>query len=135
MISLPAVRQAFETRLAALIPAWPIAWQAVKFTAEYPNKHLRSNLLPGQPSSPTVFSTGPSQGSGVYQVLVYSAPEGGPKIGDDQAQAIVAHFPRGLQLGSGGLQLWVTDEAGPNPELYDGPWRVVPVSVPYACLG
>lgn len=128
---IAVIRKLLETRLAALVPEWPTAWENVEFTPTPGVAHQRVALLPAAPVTITALAQGPSLLTGIFQVIVAVPPEGGPGIGDARADVLVGHFPRGLSLSDGSHSVWVPERAAVARAIQEENFRLVPVSVPW----
>ena len=130
-MSVLAIRRALEQRLEALDPAFPTAWENVEFTPDG-NPWQKAYLLPNNPVSPAFSSTTELvREQGLFQVtLNYPFNKG---MGDVYAKVeqVRAHFPRGLTLTSGGVNVQIEKRASVAPAMRDGGWIVVVVSIPY----
>jgi hypothetical protein len=130
-VSTLAIRQAFEQRLATLLPVIDTAYENVAFVpALDTTPYQESYLIPATPDN-SVLSGHYVREMGIFQVAVmYPLMVG---VGDAEARvaAIVALFPRGLVMTNVGIT--ITVEA--TPAVAHGfrdrdRWRV-PVSVRY----
>lgn len=92
------IRAALETRLNALTPAWPTAWENVAFSAGTKTSHQRAYFLPERIEPTGPFADTLRHYKGMFQVSVLVPKHGGTGDAYDRVAAILAHFPRGLAL-------------------------------------
>jgi hypothetical protein len=132
-MSHPAIRSALEQRLATLPGGWPIVWENWPFDRERnPVSHLVPTLLSAEPDEFTIAPSPHAVENGVLQVLVYVKENTGPVVADVKAQQIRDHFPSKSSYMAGGIVVRIAKRATIGPPLpKDGPWRPIPVSIPY----
>lgn len=126
------IRQALETRLAALVPALETAHENMKFTPKDGTPYQRVDFLPAEPENPTIDDF--RRFLGVMQVTLLYPIGGGVGTAMERAEAIRAHFPRRLSLSSGGIVVTIHRTPYIMPGFRDvrdeNRWAV-PVRVPY----
>ena len=93
------IRSALETRLNALSPSVPIAWENAAFSPAT-SLFQRVNFLPARTENPT-FGDDMHRESGIFQVSVYGAVGKGYAESLMRAELIRSWFPRGLSLVNG----------------------------------
>lgn len=132
------IGNALEARLEALTPK-VTAYENATFD---PSEKLtdedmfyqRAYLLPAASRSPTLGGTTELvEEKGIFQVSIYYRPDEGTAGARARAEAIRAHFPRGLTLTSGGVSVQIQQRASVGPAMSSDGWYVVPVSIPYFC--
>lgn len=123
------IRLALETRLKALA-TFPTAYENVDFTPTTGTAYQRVNLLPAQPDNPTLGGTHYLE-LGVFQITLCYPQNKGIKDAMTKAEAIRAHFSRGLSLTQGSTTLTITRTPSINPAFIDDGWYCVPVSIQY----
>lgn len=129
-MSILAIRRALEQRIEALEPTFPTAWENEEFE---PGEvaFQKVFLLPNNTVSPTFGSTELVREQGLLQISLYYPTTGGMEDVYTKVEAIRAHFPKGLTLTSGGVNVQIEKRASVAPAMRDGAWMVVVVSIPY----
>lgn len=130
-----AIRKALEVRLAAIVPAWKIVFEATTYNPNLPVPFMESDVIFGNPQSNGIFGAAIMH-VGVLQVMVVTENRGGPNAADEQISRIAAQFKRGTHLTVDGLtqQLWVPDEPVPGRPTFLATWRRVPVTITWNAL-
>jgi hypothetical protein len=124
------VRVALESRLAALTPALPTAWDNTSYTPSLSTAFQRPALLRGAPENPALGSAFYRE-VGVFQVMLCYPLNGGSATADTRAQLIRAWFPRGSSLTANGTTVTIQSTPTIGPGMSDGSFWCVPVSIPY----
>ena len=126
-MSLPAVRSALETALAAMSPALATAFQNVPYEPVQGTPWQAVTLLPGAPFNPEMgtFTTE----AGMLQVSLFYPLGAGPGAAEARAQLIRATFKRGTALTAAGVV--TTVEATPEiaPAMTEDAWLHLPVRI------
>lgn len=133
-MSYAVIRQLLETRLQALAPVLPTAVENVSLVRQAGQAHQEVYLLPADTENPTM--SGGAGGdlqreAGIFQVTLKYPENTGAGAAVARAQALRAHFPRGLVLSSGGVRLWVNATPSLGPGRPDDGFYALPLSVPY----
>jgi hypothetical protein len=139
-MSRAAIRQALESHLAALVPAWPTAWENVTFSEP-------TNRTPWQRASVMFADTRPmgmAAGSGqewrgVFHVTLFAPAGTGPQAAEaraaalrgDLAAGIEGHFRRGLVLSAAGAHVTILQPTERTPITNDPKWFGLPVLIPF----
>jgi hypothetical protein len=122
------IAQLLFGHLDALATDLDIAWPGMSFEPSG-DAYIRCAILPGQ-SSARGLSAPRDTHPGVFQVdVVWPAFQGviAPK---QEADKILAHFPRGLRLG-GNPRVDIHQPPYTNPGNQSADWYVIRVSIPY----
>lgn len=128
------IRAALDTRLAALMPAWPTAWEARTF--EPPSTttpYQRVYLLPATPDNPTLDEK-LRVDAGVYQVTMMFPRETDTASIDASTGALQGHFPAGLTLQSGTIGIRIVGTPAIAAGMPAGDRWAVPVSIRYRTI-
>lgn len=131
-MSYTSIRSALETRLNALSPAFPSAWENVIFTPSA-TAFQRVFLLPAKTVNPS-FGDGLKMESGILQVTLCYPENTGPKDAIARAELLRAWFNRGLSMTSGGVTVIVGNTPSIAPAQYEpGLYCMycIPVSIPF----
>ena len=126
-------RIALETRLSTY-QSDNVAWENVDFVPETGTPFLRSSFLSAAPARASLGPSGVDRHRGVYQIEVAQPRDSGTGAAMAKVDAIIAHFPRGLNLQSGGVDLQV-ERTYPGPAFERDGFYVTPVSVIWYCYG
>jgi hypothetical protein len=96
-----SVLSAFLTRLDTLAfsPEIPIAWPGVVYDPPSTGMWLEASLFPNEPRELSWDSDSCHDTRGFCQVSVFYRKGGGQVDASTTADAIIAHFPKGLALG------------------------------------
>jgi hypothetical protein len=124
------VRVALESRLAALTPALPTAWDNTAYTPSLSTAFQRPSLMRGAPENPALGSSFYRE-IGVFQVMLCYPLNGGSANADDRARLIRGWFPRGSSLTASGTTVTIQRTPTIGPGMSDGSFWCVPVSIPY----
>jgi hypothetical protein len=124
------VRVALESRLSALTPAIPVAWENVAYTPDLKTAFQRPTLLRAAPQNPALGSSFYRE-VGVYQVLLCYPLSSGPAAAEDRATLVRNWFPRGSSLTASGTTVTIRSTPTIGPGMSDGSFWCVPVSIPY----
>lgn len=128
-MSQASISAALATRLNTLAGGYSVQWENAPLNPPA-GVYLAEAFLPAATMAVGVASTSSDEYAGIYQVTVMS-PKGGTK-GPSRAacDAVLAHFPRGLRVSSGGITVAVL-RASMGPALMDGDRYAVPISIDY----
>lgn len=104
-------------------------------TAGKTAKWLRATLLPNETDSRRVSDTEPALHFGFLQIDVFYGLGAGELAPGRIASAAIDYFPRGTVFERDGFEIRITREPYPQPLIKDDPWAMIPVRIPYQCLG
>lgn len=124
------VRAALESRLAALTPALPTAWENTAYTPTLSVAFQKPTLMRAAPQNPAMGSSFYRE-TGVFQVMLCYPLNSGSGAADDRAKLIRGWFPRGSSLTAQGITLTVQGTPTIGPGTSDGSFWCVAVSIPY----
>lgn len=124
------VRVALESRLAALTPALPTAWENVAYTPDLNTAFQRPTLLRAKPENPTIGASFYRE-TGVFQVMLCYPLNTGPAGADAQAELVRGWFPRASSVTASGVTVTIQGTPTIGPGASDGSFWCVPVSIPY----
>lgn len=129
-MSQATVRNLLLGRLSSLSPAWPIAWENVKYQPILGTKFIQQNILFGQstPSGPGTYAAEKLIGSLVLSPTI--STNSSTKDADIMADAIKEHFYRGLVLFSGSIRVQCSQGYVSSPQFSDE-WYRLPVWIPF----
>jgi Bacteriophage related domain of unknown function len=127
------IRNALETRLNAMSPPFPTAWENSGYVPQVGTPYQAVYLLPAQTENPTFAGTGQELAfeQGIFQISIYEPKSGGTQAAALRAAAIRDQFKRGLSLSSGGVTVVIARTASIASALLEADWYVLPVSIPY----
>jgi hypothetical protein len=128
-MTLPLVRQALETALAAMSPALATAYENVPFDATADTPFQRAYLLPAEPFNPEIGGLVREQG--VFHITLFYPLSTGPAAASTRAELIRDIFYRGASFTAGGVvtQIEKTPEIGAGAAS-DDRW-ILPVRIRY----
>lgn len=127
-MSIVSIRAALETRLNSMSPALSTAWEGMPFTPVTGTPYQQVNLLLNDSENPTMGDAMYRQ-SGFLQVLLCYPPGTGAKAASTRAEAVRSHFPRGLGLSSGGINVLIDLTPSIAPAIIDGDRYRIPVTI------
>ena len=127
-MSIVSIRAALETRLNSMSPALSTAWEGMPFTPVTGTPYQQVNLLLNDAENPTMGDAMYRQ-SGFLQVLLCYPPGTGAKAAATRAEAVRSHFPRGLGLTSGGINVLIDLTPSIAPAIIDGDRYRIPVTI------
>lgn len=119
------IQAALDSHMASMAGGTPIAWPNVTYKPAAGTTYFKVDYLPGETIQASLGSSGQDITNGIYQVsIVMPRGKGRTTLTD----TIADHFSRGSVLSYNGIKLRVRGvSVGPN--IYDGAWTIVPVSV------
>ena len=85
--------------MASLVTSLPIAWPGVSFTPPSSGMWFEMRVFPNDSNSLAYEDGGKHDFRGFLQVSVFTADKAGVLKPLDQAEIIVSHFPKGLEIG------------------------------------
>lgn len=125
------IRKAFESALAAMPGALPLAKQNAAFKPVLGTPYAETFLLTGHPDGATLGS-GFKRDVGVFQVTLCYPDNAGTDAVETKAEEIRARFKRGTVFSADGIRILVDRHPDNGPGQNAPGWYRVPVSVPYA---
>lgn len=131
-MTVPLIRKALETRLAATMPAASCSFENVDFTKTAGVIYQRSNLRPNTPDDAQIGSKVYFE-RGVYQVTVCSPMGGGPGVAEARAQLVKDAFKRGTSLVEGAVTVIIMNAPSVSSAMIDGDRFCIPISMRYQC--
>lgn len=128
------ITEALLQRLAALTlsPSLKIAYPNVPFpkTGETkPDTYLEAHQLRGPTDAVGISAW--NQHQGIFQIDVVYLAQDGLIAPTEIADAVAAHFPRGLRLANGAVQVRIDEPAKIAAPVTDAPYIRTPVSISY----
>jgi len=115
-------------RLNTLTDAPPIAWPGINFEPPSSGLWLEPVFFPNEPADLAWEDESCHEAIGFFQVGVYYRPGGGQVEPSQMADAIIAHFPKGLEIGP----VRVRKRAWQSPAVTDDGSRLyIPVTIPW----
>lgn len=126
------IMAALQVRLKAFASAQgiKIAYEGVPFTPSATETHLADHLLPASTANPSM-GRHHTRYVGIYQVDVSVPGDTHPAALRNLANALVAHFPRGLGLDNSGQTVLILNTPSIGPLIPDGGRVKRPVSIRY----
>ena len=131
-MTVALIRKALETRLAAITPAMPTAFENVAFTPTAGVTYQRSNLLPNTPDDAQIGSKVYFE-RGVYQVTICAPAGSGPATAEARAQLVKDAFKRGTSLVEGAITVIIMNAPSVSSAMIDGDRYCIPISMRYQC--
>lgn len=128
-MSIVLIRRAIETKLAAITPALPTAWENAPFTPAAGAPYQRVYLLPAEPENPEWGAM--RRETGTLQIsLCYPLGTGTREVAD-RAELIRSHFVRGTSAvaDSATVQFFRTPMI--SAAIIDADRYVLPVRIRY----
>lgn len=122
-------RGALETRLKALDPTFPTAWENASYTPTTGTPYQQVTLMRATPENP-VQGIGFRE-QGFLQVSLYYPLNKGPGDAEAKAKALRDWFPKKLSLVHGGITVTINAAAEIATGFKDGDRWVVPVRIPF----
>ena len=129
-MSQESIRKALESRLKALTPTFPTAYENDKFKPTNGTDYQECALLPANPDN-AVMGSGFYQELGVFQVVLKYRLGIGSKDIQTRAEAIRTHFKRGTTMLQDGITVIVKNTPAIASGFRDGDRWCVPVSISY----
>src|SRR3546814_4961761 len=128
-----SIQAALFTRAASLVlnPVHPVAWPNVSFVPPANKKYLRVSHLPNTTDRLFVGNSDPHQHQGILQIMVCAPLNSGEAAARELAGLVANHFPTGLALHSGGVQVKITKRATIASALITTTELQIPVSIEY----
>jgi hypothetical protein len=114
------------TRLAAIPNAPPIAWPGVDFTPPDSGTWWEAAIFPNEPRNLTLDSD-TAEHLGFLQVQVCYRPGVGLLVPVMSAEAVIASFPKGTELGP----VRVRQKPWLGPTIADDGYLFLPVTIPW----
>lgn len=112
--------------MVAFVTSLPIAWPGVNFTPPSDGMWFELSLFPNEPDDLT-YDDDDAITLGFVQVLVNDQAGNGIIGLIDEAENIIAHFPKGTDFG----QVQVRKKPYMSPPVTDGNRIFIPVTIPY----
>lgn len=111
---------------------WPAKyWPNIQ--ADIPTAdHVRIDVLPAP--TETLGISGPEWQRGIVQITVFVRDGTGAVNADNIADTVIASFPRGTTISSGGISVRFDEKGWKSPGIPGGGWYQVPVTIPYNYL-
>lgn len=127
-MSQAIISAALSARLNT-VAGYQVQWENSPFTPPS-GVYLAESFLPADTLAVGISNASSDEYSGIYQVSVMApkgATKGPPRVAAD---AVLALFPRGLQLTRSGITVTIL-RASMGPALIDGDRYTVPLSIDY----
>lgn len=118
---LTLIEDALKARLTLYADATgtPVAWEDVSYSPTLGQTYLQPVFMPNRTGVITLGDTGPQYHFGLYSISVHGKQGQGSRVNSLVADAIIEHFPPGLVIAHGGIQLSIGSTDG-SPGV---PWR------------
>lgn len=113
--------------MAAFTTSLPIAWPGVNFTPPSEGMWFEVRHFPNTPNNLVMDNAGDQEFLGFLQVSVFDRPGAGIVKATEQAEGIIAHFPKGTALGP----VMVRVRPYLSPPIPEDNSIQIPVTVPY----
>lgn len=134
MIGDEFIMAALQVRLKAFAdaqsPPLTIAYELVGYVPSPTAAHLADFQLPAKTGNP-VLANSVEEHIGIYQVDVDAPATMDPKLLRRLADSVVAHFPIGLVLTSGGVKVTVKGHPSRGPAIPGNGRTKIPISITY----
>ena len=130
-MSMLKIRAALESKLAAFAASksLPVVWENIKTIPT--GSYLKAFLFPANTQDPS-FGNKHIRYSGMFRVTYYTTGlNAGMVPATTLVEDLVAYFPRGLQLVSGGLTTRILNTPSINSPGYEGTYMYITVEVFY----
>lgn len=127
-MSLPLIRTALETAIAAMSPALATAYENAPFSPVVGTPYQRVYMLTAQPDD-IVMGNALWVEQGVFQISLFYPLDFGPGAAEARAELIRSTFYRGASFSSGGVTVLIDRTPEIAPAIIDEDRRVVPVRV------
>ena len=118
--------QAAFTRLTQIQNAPPIAWPGINFTPPATGIWFEAMMFPNEPTN-LVMDSDTAEQIGFFQVTVCFRPGQGITLPMMTAEAVIAQFPKGTDLGPVKVRMrpWLA------PTVTASDYQFIPVTIPY----
>lgn len=123
------IRKILETRLATM-SSLATAYENASYTPVTGTPYQRVNLLPATPDNNTIGDDHYLE-LGIFQVTLCYPKNTGANAAQARAEAVKAHFNRGLGLSDSGLTLSISRTPNINPAFVDDAFYCIPISIQY----
>lgn len=134
---MPTVESSIATALMArvaslvLLPVHPVAFPNMAFTPPANKKYVRVTHFPNTTDRLYLGNSDPHRHQGILQISVVAPLNSGESAARELAGQIADHFPAGLTLHSGGVQVKVTKRPNTGSAVIDTTEIRIPVSIAY----
>jgi hypothetical protein len=115
------------SRMDSYATSLPIAWPGVNFTPPQSGMWFEVRHFPNEPNSFGYGDDAKQDFRGFLQVSVFGRPGGGIVGLTEEAEGIVAHFPKGQTIGPA----VVRQRPYVSPAIYEDNFIQIPVTIPY----
>ena len=129
-MSLVKISAAFEKRLATIASNLPTAFENTVYAPVEGTAYQRVRLLPAQPENPTL-GDGYYREVGFFEVILFYPINKGRGSAQAKAEAIKAHFARGLAMTESGLTVKVMRTPIVGSAIQDEKNYILPISINY----
>jgi hypothetical protein len=129
-MSIAKISAAFEKKLATIASNLDTAFENVPFTPVDGTPFQRVRLLPSMPENPTL-GDGYYREVGYFEIILFYPLNKGRGSAQTKAEAIKAHFYRGLAMTESGLTVKVMRTPMVGVAMQDDKHYIVPVSINY----
>lgn len=129
-MSIEVIGNTFESALAAMPGALPIALPNTPFTPVATKPYQEINILAAETQNPTFGGTY-RRFVGVVQIALYYPIKTGDKASKAMADKLIEHFARGKTFMVGPVRIWVPNTGTHKLGRPDGTHFRMPVLIPY----
>jgi hypothetical protein len=129
-MSIAKISAAFEKRLATIASNIATAYENVPYIPVEGTPYQRVKLLPSQPENPTL-GDGYYREVGFFEIVLFYPINSGRGVGQLKAEAIKAHFARGLSMSESGLTVKVMRTPIIGSAVQDSKCYIIPISINY----
>jgi hypothetical protein len=129
------IMEALFARCATLAvgsPAMPVTYPEVAFTPPASGKYLQADFFANRPAWEGLGSGKLAQG--LLQItIIWPRGQGIIQAGQD-AQAVIDHFAKGLNLFNGGVKVSINQEPWAASPITDGTDLRLPITIPWVAV-
>jgi len=128
-----SIQATLFARAASLVlsPVHPVSWPNVAFTPPANKKYVRVTHFPNTTDRLYLGNSDPHRHQGILQLTVVAPLNSGESAAREIAGQVADHFPTGLTLHSGGVQVKITKRANTGSVVIDTTEIRIPVSIAY----
>lgn len=122
MMFFTQIQSAFDSKLAAYLPALSIAWENTKYVPVLGTSFVRPQLNLTN-SDIALISERQHHIVGNYIIDIFTQAEKGTKASNELAGALFGHFNNANELSISGANIFIGDISKSSSSLVDNWWR------------
>lgn len=132
-MTLPLIRTALETALAAMSPSVATAYENAPFSPVIGTPFQAAYILLGEPDDIVIGGASHVE-RGIFQINLHYPLDAGAGAGEGRAQLIRQSFFRGSSFASGAVTVVIDRTPEIGPSLIEDERRVTPVRIRFTAV-